>query len=150
MTRYNTTRRGNRGFTLVEMMIAIGIIAILASIAYPSYVGSVKKSRRVEAQTALQQVATLEEQYFSETGSYTADLTKLGLSGINWNWTENRFYKFRVKAPNGSCPIASCFALVAIPANEQAADRWRFMLWSNGRKQKRNGGSGGWSRGWEI
>ena len=150
MTRYNTTRRGNRGFTLVEMMIAIGIIAILASIAYPSYVGSVKKSRRVEAQTALQQVATLEEQYFSETGSYTADLTKLGLGSKTWNRTENKFYIFRVAAPSSNCPITSCFALVAIPTNEQAADKWRFKLWSNGRKQRREGGSGRWRTGWEI
>ncbi len=150
MTRYNTTRRGNRGFTLVEMMIAIGIIAILASIAYPSYVGSVKKSRRVEAQTALQQVATLEEQYFSETGSYTADLTKLGLRNKRWNWTENNYYRYRVLPPSGSCPIASCYRLFAQPRNEQAADKWQFRLESNGRKLRREGSSGRWRTGWEI
>ncbi len=149
MTLY-TMRRGSHGFTLVEMMITIGIIAILASIAYPSYVGSVKKSRRVEAQAALQQVATLEEQYFSETGSYTTDLTELGLGGKVWNETENKFYRFRVAPPTRSCPIASCYALVAIPANEQTADKWQFKLWSNGRKQRRQGTSGGWKTSWEI
>ncbi len=141
----------NKGFTLVEMMITIGIIAILASIAYPSYVGNVKKSRRVEAQTALQQVATLQEQYFSETGSYTNDLTNLGLANSNWNLTENKYYRYRVVPPSNSCPITSCFRLVAQPRNEQAADKWNFRLDSNGRKYKREGNTGSWIAGsWEI
>jgi len=141
----------NKGFTLVEMMIAIGIIAVLASIAYPSYVGNVKKSRRVEAQTALQQVATLQEQYFSETGSYTSDLTELGLLSSGWNLTENKYYRYRVLRPSKACPIDSCFGLVAQPRNEQASDEWNFRLDSNGRKFKRKGNSGRWIAGtWEI
>lgn len=143
--------KNNKGFTLVEMMITIGIIAILASIAYPSYVGNVKKSRRVEAQSALQQIATLQEQYFSETGSYTSDLTDLGLLSSTWNLTENGYYQIRVLRPAGSCPITNCFRLVAKPRNEQTSDLWWFRLDSNGRKFKREGNSGRWTAGtWDI
>ncbi len=148
MNNYN---KNNKGFTLVEMMIAIGIIAILASIAYPSYVGNVKKSRRVEAQSALQQIATLQEQYFSETGSYTKNLTELGLKRAKWNLTENGYYRIRVLRPGTACPISSCFRLVAQPRNEQASDLWWFRLDSNGRKFKREGDSGPWKAGtWDI
>ena len=141
-----------RGFTLIEMMITIGIIAILASIAYPSYIGNVKKSRRVEAQTALQQIATMEEQLFSETGSYTTDLRDLGLPNARWNWTENSYYRLRAWNPTASCPVASCYRLQAQPRNEQASDKWEFRLDSNGRKFKRQGsGRTRWVAGsWEI
>lgn len=141
-----------QGFTLIEMMIAIGIIAILASIAYPSYIGNVKKSRRVEAQTALQQIATMEEQLFSETGSYTTDLRDLGLPNAGWNRTENNYYRLRALNPNASCPVASCYRLRAQPRNEQASDKWEFRLDSNGRKFKREGSSSTqWVAGsWEI
>ncbi len=144
-------KKKNRGFTLVEIMIAIGIIAILGSIAYPSYIGNIKKSRRVEAQTMLQQIATMEEQYFSETGSYTFDLTDLGLQNRAWNKSENGYYRIRVLNPNAGCPIASCYRLRAQPRNEQATDLWNFRLDSNGRKFKRNGNRGGWIAGtWAI
>ena len=43
----------NAGFTLVEVMIAVTILAILSMIAYPSFMQSVRKSKRTDAQTAL-------------------------------------------------------------------------------------------------
>ena len=46
----------SHGFTLIELMIVVAIVAILASIAYPSYKDSVLKSRRAEARTALSEL----------------------------------------------------------------------------------------------
>ena len=45
--------RGTRGFTLVEVMIALVVVAVLAMIAVPAYQDSIRKSRRSEAFTAL-------------------------------------------------------------------------------------------------
>jgi type IV pilus assembly protein PilE len=42
-----------KGFTLVELMIVLGILALLVSLAYPSYVSFVRKGRRAEAQETL-------------------------------------------------------------------------------------------------
>ena len=41
--------RNQRGFTLLELMIAVVVVAILASVAYPSYQAHLRKSRRAEA-----------------------------------------------------------------------------------------------------
>jgi type IV pilus assembly protein PilE len=42
-----------KGFTLIELMIVVSVIAILAAIAYPSYMDSVRKSRRTDGMAAL-------------------------------------------------------------------------------------------------
>jgi len=66
-----TSAPGNRGFTLVELVVVIALIAILAALALPSYQDSVRKSRRAEAITALLQFAGNAERIFTETNSYT-------------------------------------------------------------------------------
>jgi type IV pilus assembly protein PilE len=62
--------RRARGFTLIELMIAVAIVGILAAIAYPSYLDSVRKSRRADAQGALLGFANGMERHFTETSNY--------------------------------------------------------------------------------
>ena len=71
----------DRGFTLVELVVAMVIIAILAAIAIPSYSIYVLRSHRTEAKSALLDLASLEERYFSTMNTYTDDPTKLGYVG---------------------------------------------------------------------
>ena len=54
-----------KGFTLIELMIAVAIVGILAGIAYPGYQDSVRKSRRVDAEGALLGFANAMERYFT-------------------------------------------------------------------------------------
>ena len=63
-----------RGFSLMELMIALAIFGILAAIAVPGYQEHVRKTRRTEAHTALTTLATLQERFFSDYGSYTGEL----------------------------------------------------------------------------
>jgi len=63
-------KKANRGFTLLELMIVVAIIAILAAIAIPSYRESVTKSRRADAQGALQGFAQAMERFYTQNGTY--------------------------------------------------------------------------------
>jgi len=60
-----------KGFTLIELLIVIAIVGILASIAIPSYQDSVTKSRRADAQGALQGLAQAMERHYTTAGTYT-------------------------------------------------------------------------------
>ena len=68
-----------QGFTLLEVMITVAIIATLASIAYPSYKDSVQKGKRSDAKVELLRIAQMQEGYFAQKMSYANSLTQLGL-----------------------------------------------------------------------
>jgi type IV pilus assembly protein PilE len=69
-----------RGFTLLELMIAVSITAILTLMAVSSYQTSVTTSRRTDAKTALNDIAAREQRYFSVTNSYSNNPLQLGYS----------------------------------------------------------------------
>lgn len=76
--------QNSRGFTLIELMIAVVILGILASVAYPSYTAHVDRTRRTDGHTALLETATHLEHYFGENYRYSgATLSNLGLSGTS-------------------------------------------------------------------
>lgn len=70
--------RRQRGFTLIELVIAMVIASILAAIAIPSYTSYIMKSRRTEAKSALLNLASLEERFFSTNNTYSTTPSDLG------------------------------------------------------------------------
>lgn len=60
----------DRGFTLIELMITVAILAILASVAYPSYRDHVAKGRRAEAKTVAVEASQWMERFFAENYRY--------------------------------------------------------------------------------
>jgi type IV pilus assembly protein PilE len=59
-----------RGFTLIEVMITVAVIAILAAVALPNYIDYVTRSKLVEAKTNLSDMRTRMEQYFLDNRTY--------------------------------------------------------------------------------
>jgi type IV pilus assembly protein PilE len=68
------------GFTLIELMITVAVVAILASIAFPSYRSYVVRNNRAAAQTTLMDIAQRQTQYLLDNRSYTSAVSSLGVS----------------------------------------------------------------------
>lgn len=113
------------GFTLIELMIAVAIIAILAMIAYPSYQQYVLKSHRVDAKTALLDLATRQERFFTLQNVYSSSPTALGYGAASFpiavQTGGQSFYTINVTQVNNAASPPS-FSASAVPAGPQVKD----------------------------
>lgn len=67
-----------RGFTLSELLLALGVLALLASAALPPLAEALHRARRLEAIAALYAVQLAQERHRGSAGAYTPDLSLLG------------------------------------------------------------------------
>jgi type IV pilus assembly protein PilE len=111
----------NRGFTLVDLMIAVAIIAFLSAIAFPSYQEALRKVRRAEARAALLQLMQEQERYYSQKGLYipftfgttNAEAQKFKTySGVS---ASSSAYEISGTTCAGETSTRSCLTLVATP-----------------------------------
>lgn len=107
--------KGSRagGFTLVELMIVVSIVAILAAIAYPSYQEQMIKTRRAEGRAAMLEVATRLERCFTRFNAYDNAVCSAAASMRS----ENGYYQVSATAIT-----ATSFSLQAQPQLVQTAD----------------------------
>jgi type IV pilus assembly protein PilE len=75
MMRHRTPRSAAGGFTLIEVMVTVAIVAILASIALPSYSEYVRRARISEAVATLSDMRVKMEQYFQDNRTYAGACT---------------------------------------------------------------------------
>ena len=126
--------RQARGFTLVELMIAVAVIAILTAIALPSYQSYVKRANRSSAQSLMLDLANREQQYLLDNRSFlgggASAVTTLIPSGVP---TEvSSLYTVTVTATAGPPPT---FLITATPkAGTVMAGETAFTLDQDGTK----------------
>lgn len=131
------------GFTLIELMITVSIVAIMMGIALPSYFQQIVKGNRSEAKIELLRIAQVQEGYFTQNLSYANSLTQLGLSANTVN-TENLHYSVTLGAivPAGctgtaAAPSCTGFSINATPTSGTQTDDThctRFTLTNTGLK----------------
>jgi len=111
--------RRQQGMTLIELLIVMIVVAILASVAIPSYVSSVQKSHRTDAKTALTASAQAMERWFTQSNTYAN--VAVGSNGV-FRASANGYYTISFGAGGATNTNATGYQLVATPVGSQAGD----------------------------
>jgi len=116
-------QKPGNGFTLIEVVVVVGIIAIIAAFAYPGYKSQVNKTRRSDAHAALTTKVALQERWFTQSNSYTNNMSNLGGTGSG-----EGYYATSVTIPaTAQCTVTRtglptlfyCYTLTALAAGVQ-------------------------------
>jgi type IV pilus assembly protein PilE len=113
-------RRRVRGFTLIELMVTVAIVAILAAIAYPSYLNHVVRANRSAAQGYMLELSNLEQRYLLDARTYLAAADNSALATANWPvpTTVQANYAMKVELTSTTPPG---FKITATPTGNQFA-----------------------------
>ena len=110
------------GFTLIELMITVAILAIIAAVAIPSYTSYVDRGKRAEARAALLDIAARQERFYSNNRQYAgklggpdADTDHLRIPGCTATNcpSENDYYALSLTPPGTT---AQAFRATATPS----------------------------------
>ena len=99
-----------RGFTLLELIVAIAIVALLLTVALPNYYRHSEKLSVVDARHKLLEIMHLENKYFSEHATYTVGIT----SDLGMENPVSERGDYRIVANACSVGIHQCVELRAI------------------------------------
>jgi len=132
----NVTMMRQRGFTLLELMITLAVVAILAAIAFPTYSEQVARSRRADAKAVLTEAAQWMERNYTAAGAYNRTAGGVAIttgsgslpSGLREAPKEGtaKFYDITLNVVTGNS-----FELRAAPKNGQAGDKCGTFRLSN-------------------
>jgi type IV pilus assembly protein PilE len=122
-------KSAQQGMTLIELMVTVSIAVILTAVAYPSYQNSLRKSNRAEAKAALLELATRQERFYSDYGSYTTVVVSpSGCSGsacglaYTSTTTSHGYYTLSAATSTTSGQAPFTITATAVPGTPQARD----------------------------
>lgn len=94
-----------RGMTLVELVIVLAIVAILASVALPSWNSQVQKMRRADARDTLILVQVEQIKYRADNGRYAPSMSALGLG--TYNSSARDYYNVSIVSSSATTFVAN-------------------------------------------
>jgi type IV pilus assembly protein PilE len=103
----------NRGFTLIELMVVVAIIAIIAAFAVPNYLRYGIRARRVDGQNLLVRVADAQERYYAINNHY-GSLDQLGYTSAAAKLSEKAYYELSMD-PASDSTSAMAYIATATP-----------------------------------
>lgn len=107
-----------KGFSLIELMIAVVIVGILASIAVPQYTQYVIRGNRAAAQAFMMDIANREKQYLLDARVYAPDIGTLAMAIPS---DVSRNYTIAISAQVGP-PPSFVITATPVPGSKQASD----------------------------
>lgn len=78
--------KDERGFTLLELMVVVLIIALLIALAVPTFLGARRRAQDRQAQSHLRNALVAEKAYYADSGDYTDEATELRKEESNLAW----------------------------------------------------------------
>ncbi len=94
-------RQARAGFTLIEVMIVVAIVAILSAVAIPSYQDHVRRGRMTEAFTLLADFRARMEQYYQDNKNYGVNACADDATANNWNgFADGEFFAIDCRLTN--------------------------------------------------
>lgn len=126
------------GFTLVELIVVIAIVAVLVAIATPAYYSYVMKSRRADAKVALSEISQRMEGFYADNNKYATTFDQLKLNNAGFvkkgatYQSKDGWYQLSVEVDSSG----QKYTLKATPQGAQAGDGrcMEFSLDSTGKK----------------
>jgi type IV pilus assembly protein PilE len=91
-----------RGFTLIEVMVVVVIVAVLAAIGYPSYQNHMRKGARASAQTEMMKIADRQAQYLLDARTYAVGSGALTALNVSLPTDVSAKYTVTITAADGS------------------------------------------------
>jgi general secretion pathway protein G len=104
---------GSIGFTLIELMVALAIVTILASLSIPMYAEYIEKARIVRAIAEIRIISQVINAYQLENGAYPNDLAAVNYATLLDPWGSSYQY-INIQTTRGNGPLRKLHGIVPI------------------------------------
>jgi type IV pilus assembly protein PilE len=123
LSRIAPAAQRRRGFTLIELMVALAVVAVLAAVAIPSYLSQIRSGRRADAVAAANAMLQAQERWRGEHTTYSASVADLIAASYGVATTSpDGYYTMSTSTVNASAGYRYVVTATAVSSRSQASD----------------------------
>lgn len=130
-------KHSQNGFTLIELMVTVAIVAILAAVALPSYQQYMRKGARAEVQSHMMDIAARQGQFLLDNRAYAASVSALSMTT-----PASVSSKYTLAIATETSPPG--FTITATPSGSQASDSCGTLALDNAGSKTASGTGSCW------